>query len=406
MSGQLALSKQAEWVAKQRQDDRGRRSDYYRHAGGLTEEVYSIARAGDVVPISMALKFLELSNLRAAKLFHAFTDQFGALPSAATRSGYDMALKDCVDARSAVLSPFDYMLRTVLEERTAAVGVRSGHVFRLLHSNGRGFVLTHTGCGGEKVAHDAVCGKSDGTPIDGHIARIVETVPAGVARIDDAERRSVLNAKVQAFMAREMLVAEDVNRSIDAAMLHWDTNMDSAVHWLANPSAPHEWAKDMQTTARDGVYMIREFNAAQLSTHWALASFFYDATQMPVSSMHALFDLHQNMGFCVTANFGKESGESFAGSAVGSLRYAISHGGEGHVNGIGHNKGASRLIIVPGCGAADLAEVKAQLIASSPELRDLTRGGETIIRAYLSNHVVRFDESDVRKIDPTWSNHR
>lgn len=389
----------AQYIANQRRVFAERRANDWRGKGALLDEVYDAMRGRAPLPIPTVIRFLSLGNERIAALIREFEANGWRVPKPSLREGYDLAIKDCVDARSVLLTYLDYLTKTVLEERTAGIGLRSAHAFRHQKESGRGIVVAHTSCGGEKVAHDAVCGVFDGEEKaklrDAHVNRIIESIAAIVARMNNPYDRAVANAVAQAFLAQLVLGLEGMYRTIDPLMLDWG-NREMELQWLPRELLKRNHAltrlfgghltrrqeprsaKELQENVRIFARIMEEADIT-LTDHCAVAAFMSDSTRMPIG-IHALFDLIPNMGFWVTANFGEVlRGQDLSGSAMASMRYAISHGGQGHVYGIGTEKG-NRLIVLVDPEVSTLDSIKAALLRND-ELKNLTNGGETIVLA-------------------------
>jgi len=377
------------YINEQKSQFGERRDGFYKaHSDrGLIDSVHTAVSKLQVVSTEEVRRFLLIGNERAVGLVKEYETNFGSrLHGPEWAGGYARGIKECVDARVITTTIFDYMRRTIVHERTAGIGVRSGHVFRQLSADGIGYVLAHTGCGGEKVAHQAQNGGFDAQNMhlrDAHIDRIIESIPAGIGRIKDPHQRSKANAIIQAHIATLLLQEEGSGNHVYPAMLKWDdsgTSIEvlwlSDVHSVEHPSIHNirsstkilwECAVDLAITSKD---------------HYALAAFYYDPYRLGrINSPHAIFDLLPNMGFAVTENFSQvESGGSLSGSAVGSLRYAVSHADTGHVNGVG-GIGGNKTIVILDTSADVLRKVKQLLCESTPELRDQTRNGDTILLA-------------------------
>ncbi|MEW6722755.1 MAG: hypothetical protein AB1324_05835, partial [Candidatus Micrarchaeota archaeon] len=118
----------------------------------LIETVYGAMKEKKPIPIEESKRALLIGNERVVSFVGEFTHAFGPLRHPVPGE-YMIALKQCVDARSALFNLMTLLQYPTIHERTAGSVVRHGGVFKVLDPFGRGYVSTHSSCGGEQTAH-------------------------------------------------------------------------------------------------------------------------------------------------------------------------------------------------------------------------------------------------------------
>ncbi|GEM_PF-1029465 len=370
-----------------------RRAFYKAHREqGLVREINSAISRLEPVPIGMVLRYLAVGNERTVSLISEYETAFRRLhdPFPGDKTPYSgdymVAIKGCPDARMVRITLPDILSGPVIEETTAAVIINTAYLFYTLREVGVGFVMTHTDCGGEKFAHEFHTGKFKGK-LDAHTEPIVFGVSRGIAKFDDPHERAMSNARVQTQIAIEKLGYDRVGNPVYPIMYDWSglpKVEEVDVLWLSNPGE-HPLVRNLRSNAKT-VYGIAEelgyIPKQSKLEQTAIAAVISDPYRCGrFNSPHVIFDSLPNHVFWVTEDFSQENiRNGLSPSAVGSLRYAVSHGGEGHVHGIGRENGTRHVIILDPDPEV-LNGVKEALLRSCSELKELTRNGDTITLA-------------------------
>lgn len=368
-------------------DDLGRnfsatKVDFYSSAPHreLVEGVIGCINKGTPLDIETSLRALQLGNSRVVGIVRDFVSRFGSLEHP-EHGEYEVGLKHCVDARSAVIN-LPFLLRfDTIHERTAGSVVRNGGVFRVLSPFGRGFVSTHKSCGGEATAHSL---HSEGKRADDpQIDHITDSIPHAVAIIKDPDTRSRWNARSQVVNAAAMLDSHNLGNDVHPIFENWGRWEEGVVslEWLSTTQAqPDDIFKVLRATMVDiwTTALSRHITPEKQFSH---AIVYYDPYRLgAVNDPRSIFDASPNELFCVTEDFRHATnGGELSLSAVGSLRYAGFYG-DGHVAGVGKKHG-NRHIVILDPDFEVICAVERKLLASAPDIKELTRGGQTITRA-------------------------
>lgn len=356
---------------------------YHRHPEhGLIGEVQRSIANREAPDIATLKRYFAIGLERTRGIIADFEGRFGRRDDPET-GDYGRAIKECVDSRPMVTTILDLLGRTHIHERTAGSVVRRGHIFKVLDPDGIGVVMAHSRCGGDQVAHDYHSGrlKGDGDPVFDHIRSIADAIPRDVALKEGMERTRG-NAHAQIERAVDILDKAERGNSVYPILFHVpEGTEDPRVEWLSeSQKRPIEWVKQMDANARM-LWRIACELGRTAEHQFAVAILFYDPYRMGrFDDPRSLLDMLPNEGFCPTENFrGLMEGQGLSNSAVVSLRYAGFLNG-GHVTGVGGPRG-NRLVIVIDPDPAVTIEVEKALLASAPDIRDLSRNGETIVRA-------------------------
>jgi hypothetical protein len=227
--------------------------DFYSSAEnrGLVEGVIGCIKGGAPLSIETSLRALQLGNSRVVGTVREYVDRFGALEHP-EHGEYEVGLKHCVDARSAIINLVLSLRFNTIHERTAGSVVRNGGVFRVLSPLGRGFVSTHKSCGGEATAHELhTHGKRAEDP---QIDHITDSIPHAVAIIEDPDRRSRWNARSQVVNAAAMLDSHSLGNEVHPTFENWGRWADRVVdlEWLStNQPDPDNIFKALRATMVD-----------------------------------------------------------------------------------------------------------------------------------------------------------
>ncbi len=385
-----------------------RKSDYYRAhpERPLIEDVYGAMRNRQPIPIELSQKALLIGNERVVSVVRDFTDRFGPLEHRLPGQ-YDVAVKQCVDARSAIFNLVNLLAFAMIHERTAGSVVRHGGAFKALDSpRGRGYIATHAECGGEATAHTYhVKGERVNDPQIDHIvdsmthaiATIGEDAPGegrqAKTREEMQDMRSRWNARSQAVNALAILDSADNDCEVHPLFENWRGWKDGKfeLEWVSREqSNPDGYYKEFRDVNR----MTWQYSMANGITpqhQYSHAIVFYDPYRLGrVNGPRQIFDSSPNEIFCVTEDFRTASnGNSLSLSAVGSLRYAGFLDG-GHVSGVGKADG-SRHIVILDTDIEILRAVRRKLLQSSAEIDTLSGHGETITLALYDRDTARVE---------------
>ncbi|MEW6035077.1 MAG: hypothetical protein AB1529_00550 [Candidatus Micrarchaeota archaeon] len=390
-----------QYLAEAKRTFYDRKSEYYRrHAERpFIESVYGAMRGKQPVPIEDSKKALLLGNERVVSVVGDFTREFGPLVHGGAGE-YELAVKQCVDARTALFNLMTLLTFSTIHERTAGAVVRHGGVFKVLKSPaGRGYIATHTECGGEGTAHVYhVKGEKFNDP---QIDHIIDSIPHGIATIGEESQeknrteppqktkeelrdlRSRWNARSQEVNASAILESVDNDCEVHPLFENWRGWREGRFEL--------EWLSRTQTTP-DGFY--KEFRRVnQMTWQYSMANgitpehqyshavIYYDPYRLGrVNGPRQIFDSSPNEIFCVTEDFRAASnGHSLSLSAIGSLRYAAFLDG-GHVYGVGKN-GGNRHIVILDTDLNTLRAVREKLLRSSADIAELSGHGGTITLA-------------------------
>ncbi len=305
--------------------------------------------------------------------------------------GYDIALKECTDAR-AVAYDLDFLLKYgTIHARTAGSVVRNGAIFKSLKQGGLAVVSSHRTCGATAAAHSLIeQEKPEG--VDVNVFSIVTTIPYYVRAMPDHAKRDPENAKAQAFFARRVLKAgkrDDIY--VFPSYLDWSA--EEPFNWLRH-KPEHPCARMLARSAkRMTEYALaegRNFDgnpAAGEPAQYAAAILLYDPYRMGrVSDPRAFIGALGNEFFCVSADMrsfdpSKEARKYPSATAMGSVMYAgfdKSNGHYGHVAGVGGHDGTHILGIIDTCEQA-LINAKRYLLETYPLIKELTEQGQRIM---------------------------
>ncbi|MGV8085616.1 MAG: hypothetical protein ACP5N9_05180 [Candidatus Bilamarchaeum sp.] len=356
--------------------------DFYSSAEnrGLVEGVIGCIKGGAPLSIETSLRALQLGNSRVVGIVREYVDRFGALEHP-EHGEYEVGLKHCVDARSAIINLVLSLRFNTIHERTAGSVVRNGGVFRVLSPLGRGFVSTHKSCGGEATAHELhTHGKRAEDP---QIDHITDSIPHAVAIIEDPDRRSRWNARSQVVNAAAMLDSHSLGNEVHPTFENWGRWADRVVdlEWLStNQPDPDNIFKALRATMVD-IWTTALSRGITPEKQFSHAIIYYDPYRLgTINDPRSIFDASPNELFCVTEDFRHATnGGGLSLTAVGSLRYAGFFGG-GHVAGVGKKDGNRHIVILDTDLDVVLA-VKRKLLASAEDIHELTKNGETITLA-------------------------
>lgn len=250
---------------------------------------------------------------------------------------------------------------------TIAANVVTSRLFRRPGDLFRAVISHEPACGGVEAA----CAHYKGTPeTDVDVLALFNAVTRNVAetREEQATKRSIVNLSHQ-----KGRISDDVSQEVHEARVTIDPFDDgSAIQWMSTPVSPMDSA--MASMMEFDALSVMQYSASEgvdPNPHSALMAVVYDSTDLGHFNNPGLFTLLM----CPR--------ELFTVTEVGpmglaSLKYAISHGGAGHVDGIGHSEGRTGLVGVI-ASTAEKVHAKVKKILGDPELNTATRNGETIV---------------------------
>lgn len=368
-----------------------RKSEHYRaHAERpFIEDIYGAMRNRQPVPIEASKKALLLGNERVVSVIGEFTGKFGPLEHKGPHE-YMVGIKQCVDARSALFNLATLMQFPVIHERTAGSVVRNGGVFKVLDPYfGKGFVSTHKSCGGEKTAHDYhIKGEKTSDP---QIDHIIDSIPHGVAIIEDPDMRSRWNARTQAVNASSIIDALDLGNEVFPLFENWGGWREGRfdLEWVSHTqTVPEKVYKDLRDV-NITTWQYSMSNGITPEHQYSHAIVYYDPYRLGrINGPRQIFDSSPNEIFCVTEDFrAATNGHKLSLSAIGSLRYA-GFLGDGHVFGVGKKDG-NRHIVILDTDLDTLRAVKEKLVRSSDDIAELSGNGQTITLALYDRDTAR-----------------
>lgn len=372
----------AQYLAEQKRIFYDKKADFYRwHAERpFIESVYGAMRDKQPIQIEDSKKALLIGNERVVSLVGGFTGAFGPLHQPSPGE-YMIGLKQCVDARSALFNLATLLEHPTIHERTAGSVVRHGGVFKVLSPFGRGYVSTHRSCGGEQTAHAFhVKGEKSNDP---HIDHIIDSIPHGVAIIEDTDLRSRWNSRTQALNASAILDSVGLGNDIHPLFENWSGWKEGRfdLEWLSLTQAvPDDIYKELRSV-NIKTWQYSMSNGITPEGQYSHAIIYYDPYRLGrVNGPRQIFDSSPNEIFCVTEDFRAASnGHSLSLTAIGSLRYA-GFLDSGHVSGVGKADG-NRHIVILDTDVKALRTIREKLLKSSEDIAELTGMGQTITLA-------------------------
>jgi hypothetical protein len=368
-----------------------RKGDFYRghQERPLIEDVYGAMRNKQPIPIELSKRALMVGNERVVSVVGEFTGLFGPLQHPSP-GDYMIGIKQCVDARSALFNLPMLLEHPVIHERTAGSVVRNGGVFKVLTPFGRGYVSTHKSCGGENVAHDFH--KKGEKTNDPQIDHIIDSIPHGIALIENSDKRSRWNSRIQAMNASAILDSCGHGNDIHPLFENWGGWKEGKfeLEWLSVTQAVPDDVYQELRAVNLGTWQYSMANGITPEAQYSHAIVYYDPYRLGrVNGPRQIFDSSPNEIFCVTEDFRAASnGHSLSLSAIGSLRYAGFLDG-GHVAGVG--KDGNRHVVILDTDLKTLRAVKEKLLESSQDIRELSNNGQTITLALYDRDTARVE---------------
>jgi hypothetical protein len=328
------------------------------------EPLKAYLRDGNSVTVSMVYKQRPIQHPRPA-------------------DGYEIAEKECTDARVATTDLALLLKYKMVHARTAGNVIRNGAVFKTLAPGGVAIVNGHRTCGACAAAHSLA--DQEKPDIDANILAIITTIPPYVRAIADPAIRDRENAKIQAVYARRLLKFAG-RQDIYVYPSFYDWTSPEPLSWLRfQPSAAS--AELLKRTAKK----LTEYAMAEsrdFNSQYAALTVLYDAYRLGrINDPRVIFGALGNEIFCVSADFRsfdktlQKQDERISHTAMGSVMYAgydASNGHHGHVAGVGGHGGTHILGIMDVCSKT-LRNVKKHLLDNYPSIRELTEGGRRIL---------------------------
>ena len=329
-------------------------------------------------------EYLAQGNAAIVREVAQYVRKHGPLQHPRPSSGYEVAVKECTDARVAAIDLPLLLKYRMVHARTAGNVIRNGAMFKTLAKGGLAIVNGHRTCGACAAAHSLV--NQEKPDINENILAILTTIPYYVRAMGDHAKRDRENAKVQAYYARRLLKFAG-REDVYVYPSFYDWTSPEPLDWLRfQPAAAP--ANLLKRTARKMTrYAMAE--GRDFSTQYAAFTMLYDTSRFgrvndPRVGCGALLG---NEMFCVSADFrsfdpaSRPEPERISNTAMGSVMYAgydPANGHFGHVAGVGGREGTHILGIMDVC-AKTLHNVKRYLLENYPLIRDLTENGKRIM---------------------------
>jgi hypothetical protein len=324
----------------------------------LPKDVLVETRAGKPIPKAEVVARLSVGN----KLF------LEAMKKAEVSKLVErmVAVGLCCDARPTKLGMSTMLGGIGTKQAHVAANVVESAIFKRLTNGSFSAMIGHgPACGGV----EAVCGWLNGTEEKGHrMLELFSKVPKGILQEKDSKERSIRNAVHQSHR-----MIEETNSNISAAGLIGLTpdqkgeyldcrlNFDNASHSEIARILSYEAKFTMDKAGEEGI---------DPNPHSAMIALVYDPMDVgPISPTLAMLAMLPREVFTVT---------ELTPSGLASLEYAISHGGSGHVGGIGGENGSGLVGVVASCRSK--SDKMIDSILEDKNLRRATKNGETILK--------------------------
>jgi len=296
-----------------------------------------------------------------------------------SRWNFQIAIKQCTDARQVTID-LDMLERfLIIHERTAGNVVRNGMAFKSLSDLGVGIVEGHYQCGATGVAYKLR--NSDLSGIDEHILRIITAVSPHVQNIAESGERDRENAVDQAWRVKRILRRINMSNNVYAGFFTWENGPHGPNYqWLGEQSPdPQINFAFHESSSRIAGFSLAE--GRSFDTQYATITMMYDPYRLGrINDPRVIFDALVNEMFCVTFDLRRMEDETIrplSRTGMGSVKYANFDKG-GHVAGVGGEDGTHALGIVdPDENVLD--RVKGYLLDNFPQIKELTQNGLAIL---------------------------
>jgi hypothetical protein len=274
----------------------------------------------------------------------------------------------CCDARPTKLGMATSLGGLETKQGHVAANAITSEIFKNLNKDGFAAMIGHCpACGGVEAVNSWLKGVVEkGERMLELKAMVCEKIIEG----ENPELRSVINAEKQAWRVEREAVRKkvysgliDLSPDNEGEYLNFrEFTMESGTH-----KAIAETLKAEAKLIMDGAYA----EGIDPNPHSAMLVLVYDPEDVgPISPVLASLAMMPREVFTVT---------ELSGAGIASIQYAISHGGTGHVEGIG-GKDGSRLIWTPASCKSKSDQI-VNIILADPELKEATKGGETILQS-------------------------
>lgn len=326
----------------------------------LPQEVQVEARMGKPIPKNTVVKRLDIGNV----LFREIMKDKN-IPEWIKNV---VILGLCCDARPTKLGMATALGGLETKQAHVAANAISSEIFKKLNKDGFGAMIGHCpACGGVEAVHSWLTGVVEkGFRMLELKAMVSEKIVEG----EKPEVRSSINAAKQAWRVEEEVVKKTVysgtvglSSNNEGEYLSFrEFTMDTEVHTAIAEILKAEAKLVMEASFAEGI---------DPNPHSAMVALVYDLEDVgPINPALACLAMMAREIFTVN---------ELTGPGIASIQYAISHGGKGHVGGIGGEDG-SRLIWVPASCRPKSDQIVDSILAD-PELKKATKGGETILRS-------------------------
>ena len=343
---------------------------------GYSKDVLERIARQEPLPVAMLKEHYAQCNAAMVERIAAR----GEIVSPKSKDGkwdYQLAMKQCTDARQVTID-LDFLMDVLtIHERTAGNIVRSGKVFLSLAETGSAIVEGHYQCGATGVAHKLR--DADLPNIDENILRILTAISPYVRNIGESAARDRENAIDQAGRVRRILRINGLSNQVFSGFYTWENGENGPFYdWLEAPG--------------NGIGKMLEESSVRLTRHslaegrnfdtqYAAITMMYDPYRLGrINDPRAIFDALVNEMFCVTFDFRRmEEGNvrNLSRTALGSVKYANFDQG-GHVNGVGGVGGTHALGIID-TDEGIIERAKKYLLDTFKEIKNLTGNGKAII---------------------------
>jgi len=311
------------------------------------------------------------------------------------RWNYEIAMKQCTDARQ-VTTDLGMLLRYIMiHERTAGNVVRKGEVFKNLSVFGIGIVEGHYKCGATGVAYKYR--DVDAPDIDKNILRILSAISPYVRDIADTAERDRENAVDQANRVRMILRRASMSNKVYPGFFTWENGSGRNYEWLGEEMPdPRFHQLFSETAGRMTDYAYAE--GRDFDSQYASITMIYDPFRLGrINDPRAIFDALGNEMFCVTFDLrrlmrdvdGLGDPLPLSRTGMGSVLYANFDQG-GHVSGVGGVNGTHAIGILDPDDRV-IEKTRAYLLDNFPEIKNLTNNGDSIFS-------IRYDPASARAV--------
>jgi hypothetical protein len=272
----------------------------------------------------------------------------------------------CCDARPTKLGMSTSLGGLETKQGHVAANVITEDIFKKLNKNGFAAMIGHCpACGGVEAVNSWLKGAVEKGL---RMLELKALVPEGIVDYNETAVRSRFNAAGQAERMGKITDKEIYNGLIGLSENVSGNYLDLSI---AEGNEAHREIVDTLQLEAKLIMQAALAEGIDPNPHSAMAVLVYDPEDIgPINPALACLAIMPREVFTVT---------ELSGPGIASIQYAISHGGTGHVEGIG-GKDGSRLIWTP-ASCRSKSDKIVNTILADPELKEVTKGGETILRS-------------------------